>query len=155
MGEVRVDVVVSNPGTGVQSKGVSALADTGATLSVIPAEILQQLGISTLRRISLVLADGRRAERDVGEAAVAVNGESVPCRVVVGQAGDATLLGLTVLEQLGLAVGPVQRCLVPTDFLLYWSALAASSLKPDPPTTNRRLRASARGSARPRHGAGD
>ena len=119
MGEVRVDVVVSNPRTGVQSQGVTALADTGATLSVIPAEILHQLGISTLRRISLVLADGRRAERDVGEAAVAVNGESVPCRVVFGQAGDATLLGLTVLEQLGLAVGPVQRRLVPTDFLLY------------------------------------
>ena len=118
MGEVRVDVVVSNPRTGVQSQGVTALADTGATLSVIPAEILHQLGISTLRRISLVLADGRRAERDVGEAAVAVNGESVPCRVVFGQAGDATL-GLTVLEQLGLAVDPVQRRLVSTDFLLY------------------------------------
>jgi hypothetical protein len=29
------------------------------------------------------------------------------------------LLGLTVLEQLGLAVDPVQRRLVPTDFLLY------------------------------------
>src|SRR2546425_7562477 len=72
MGEVRVDVVVSNPRTGVQSQGVTALADTGATLSVIPAEILHQLGISTLRRISLVLADGRRADRDVGEAAVAV-----------------------------------------------------------------------------------
>ena len=119
MGEVRVDVVVSNPRTGVQSQGVTALADTGATLSVIPAEILHQLGISTLRRISLVLADGRRADRDVGEAAVAANGESVPCRVVFGQAGDATLLGLTVLEQLGLAVDPVQRRLVSTDFLLY------------------------------------
>jgi len=33
--------------------------------------------------------------------------------------GDAALLGLTVLEQLGLAVDPVQRRLVPTDFLLY------------------------------------
>ena len=29
------------------------------------------------------------------------------------------LLGLTALEQLGLAVDPVQRRLVPTDFLLY------------------------------------
>ena|SRR3989454_3780623 len=119
MGEVRVDVVVSNPRTGAQSEGVTALADTGATLTVIPADILRRLGISTLRRISLVLADGRRAERDVGDAAVAVNGEAVPCRVVFGEAGDAILLGLTVLEQLGLAVDPVQRRLVPTDFLLY------------------------------------
>src|SRR3989442_13873950 len=126
MGEVRVDVVVSNPRTGVQSQGVTALADTGATLTVIPAEILHQLGISTLRRISLVLADGRRAERDVGEAAVAVNGESVPCRVVFGQDGEATLLGLTVLEQPCLAVDPVQCRLVSQEFFFYFSSLARS-----------------------------
>ena len=68
--------------------------------------------------ISLLLADGRRAERGVGDAEVAVNGESVPGRVVFGESGDAVLLGLTVLE-LGLAVDRVQRRLVPTDFLLY------------------------------------
>ena len=69
--------------------------------------------------MSLVLADGRRAQRDVCDAAVAVNAESVSCRVVFGEPGDAVLLGLTVLEQLGLAVDPVQRRLMPTDFLLY------------------------------------
>jgi hypothetical protein len=42
-----------------------------------------------------------------------------PCRVVFGESGDAVLLGLTALEQLGLAVDPVQRRLVPADFLLY------------------------------------
>ena len=119
MGEVRVDIVVVNPQTGARSEEVTALADTGATLSVIPGEILHGLGVRRLRTISLVLADGRRAERDVGEAAVAVNGESVPSRVVFGEPGDAVQLGLTVLEQLGLAVDPVQRRLVPTDFLLY------------------------------------
>ena len=86
---------------------------------MIPGNILQQLGIRKVRKVSLVLADGRRAERDVGEAAVGVNGESVPCRVIFGESGDAVLLGLTVLEQLRLAVDPVQRRLIPTDFLLY------------------------------------
>ncbi len=119
MGEVRVEIVVVNPRTGAQSEEITALADTGPTLSVIPREILQRLGIQTLRTVSLVLADGRRAERGVGDAAVSVNGEAVPCRVVFGETGDAVLLGLTALEQLGLAVDPVQRRLVPTDFLLY------------------------------------
>ena len=119
MGEVRVEIVVMNPRTGARSEEVTALADTGATLTVVPAEILRRLGVQKLRAVFLALADGRRAERDVGEAAVAVNGESVPCRVVFGEPGDAVLLGLTVLEQLGLAVDPVQRRLVPTDFLLY------------------------------------
>jgi predicted aspartyl protease len=66
-----------------------------------------------------VLADGRRARRHVGEAAVAVNGESVPCHVVFGESGDTVLLGLTVLEKAGFAVDPVQRRLVPREFLLY------------------------------------
>lgn len=119
MGEVRVPIVIVNPRTGARSGELTALADTGATLTVVPGEVLRALGVAPLRRVSLVLADGRRAHRDVGEAHVAVDGESVPCRVVFGEPGDATLLGLTVLEQLGLAVDPVSRRLVPTDFLLY------------------------------------
>lgn len=119
MGEVRVQIIIINPRTDARSEEITALADTGATLSVLPGEVLQRLGIEKVRAVSPVLADGRRAQRDVGEAAVGVNGESVPCRVVFGESGDATLLGLTVLEQLGLAVDPVRRRLVPTDFLLY------------------------------------
>ncbi len=119
MGEVRVQIVVVNPRTGTQSEEITALADTGATLTIIPGETLRHLGVQKVRTISLTLADGRRVQRDVGEAAVRVNGESVPCRVIFGESGDASLLGLTVLEQLGLAVDPVQRRLTPTDFLLY------------------------------------
>lgn len=119
MGEVRVEIEVINPRTGAASEGITALADTGATLSVIPAPLLESLGIEKGRTVSLVLADGRRAQRSVGDAVVAVNGDAAPCRVVFGEADDAALLGLTVLEQLGLAVDPVQRRLVPADFLLY------------------------------------
>jgi predicted aspartyl protease len=118
MGEVRVEVAVINPRTGMRSEGITALADTGATLTVVPGSLLERLEIDKTRTIVLVLADGRRVQRHVGDAAVAVDGDAAPCRVVFGEAGDATLLGLTVLEQLGLAVDPVQR-LVPADFLLY------------------------------------
>lgn len=68
MGEVRVHIVVVNPRSGARSEEVTALADTGATLTVVPGEILRHLGIVPVRRVSLVLADGRRAQRDVGEA---------------------------------------------------------------------------------------
>jgi clan AA aspartic protease len=126
MGDVRVQVTVVNPRTGARSEEITALADTGATLTVVPGSLLETLGIEKIRSVVLVLADGRRAARDVGDAVVAVNGDSTPCRVVFGQPEDAALLGLTVLEQLGLAVDPVQRRLVSTDFLLYSSALFAN-----------------------------
>lgn len=119
MGEVRVAITVLNPATVARSDEIIALADTGATLTVIPADVLTAVGIERLREVTLVLADGRRAARYVGDAAVTVDDDSTPCRVVFGELGDAVLLGLTVLEQLGLAVDPVQRRLVSTDFLLY------------------------------------
>lgn len=119
MGEVRVQITVINLRTGARSEEITALADTGATLTVVPGSLLENLAIEKVRRVSLVLADGRQAARDVGDAIVAVNGDAAPCRIVFGQPGDAALLGLTVLEQLGLAVDPVQRRLIPTDFLLY------------------------------------
>ena len=119
MGQVNVQIAIVNPRTGARSEEFVALADTGATLCVIPAAALESVGIDRLRRVSLVFADGRRATRDVGDAVVTVNEDATPCRVVFGESGDASLLGLTALEQLGLAVDPVQRRLISTDFLLY------------------------------------
>ena len=119
MGEVRVEIAAVNPRTGARSPVVVALADTGATLTVMAGPMLDRIGIERLRSVTLGLADGRRQERDVGDATVAVNGDAVPCRVVLGESTDAARLGLTVLEQLGLAVDPVPRRLVPADVLLY------------------------------------
>jgi clan AA aspartic protease len=119
MGQVNVQITIVNPRTGVRSEEFTALADTGATLCVIPAVLLESVGIDRLRPVSLVFADGRRATRDVGDAVVTVNDDATSCRVVFGESGDASLLGLAALEQLGLAVDPVQRRLIPTDFLLY------------------------------------
>jgi clan AA aspartic protease len=119
MGEVRVPIVVENPRTGARSDELTALADTGATLTVVPATTLHRVGIDPTGAVAVVLADGRRVSRRVGSAVIAIDGDSVPCRVLFGEPDDAVLLGLTVLEQLGLAVDPVQRRLVPTDFLLY------------------------------------
>jgi clan AA aspartic protease len=119
MGQVRVPILVENPRTGARSEELIALADTGATLTVVPDSALRGLGIEPIARVTVVLADGRRGSRRVGNAVIAINGESTPCRVLFGEADDAVLLGLTVLEQLGLAVDPVQRRLIPTDFLLY------------------------------------
>lgn len=122
MGEVYVPIVVVNPRTGERSEEIVALADTGATLPLIPATLLKSVGIHSTGTIGVVLADGRRATRTIGDAVVAVQGASTPCRVVFGEERDAALLGLTVLEQLGLTVDPIERRLVPRDFLLYTAA---------------------------------
>jgi predicted aspartyl protease len=118
MGEVNVPIVVVNPRSGVRSEPITVVADTGATLTVVPGSVLEGLGVEKAHRASFVFGDGRRASRDVGNAVVEVDGEATVCRIVFGESEDAAVLGLTALEQLGLAVDPVQRRLVSADFRL-------------------------------------
>ena len=117
VGEVHVEIAVTNPRTGARAGQIMALADTGATLPVISRSLLESLGIDRVGSVIGILADGREVTRDVGLAVVTVNAESIPCRVVFGEPEDAAILGLTVLEQLGLTVDPARRSLVPGRFL--------------------------------------
>jgi clan AA aspartic protease len=119
VGEVYAPVTVINPQTGAQSESITALVDTGATLAMLPGALLERLGIRKLRTVTLALADGRRVARAVGDAVISLDVDATSCRVVFGQPEDPALLGLTVLEQLGLVVDPVEHRLVPRDYLLY------------------------------------
>jgi len=118
MGEVYVPVEIANMLTGARSRRIRMLADTGATLSIIPWPILERLGIETTGSVRFMLADGRRTTRRTGHAIITINGDSAPCRVVFGRAGDTALIGVTLLEQLGLGVDPVRRRLVPAPIRL-------------------------------------
>jgi predicted aspartyl protease len=119
MGEVKVTIELrSLSGNGGTPQVVETLADTGATLTLLPAALLRAAGVSPETSLKLQLADGRIAERKAGHAWIAVQGQSTAVRVVFGEEGDAALLGLTVLEQLGLAVDPVKRSLIQSTFHL-------------------------------------
>jgi clan AA aspartic protease len=102
-----------------KSVDCEVLADTGATLTLLPPDVVQRLGLQAQKDVEFSLADGRSLRRPVGVALIGINGDAVPARVIFGQPGGASLLGLTVLEQLGLAVDPVARRLVPAKLLLY------------------------------------
>lgn len=120
MGETRVTIQVKSlSANGATGEPVEVLADTGATLTLLPAALLQRAGVKAEDRVVVQLADGRTAERHVGNAWITVEGHSTPVRVMFGEASDSALLGLTALEQLGLAVDPVARRLIPAKFILY------------------------------------
>ena len=92
---------------------LDALVDTGATYVTVPASQLSALGIEPTERRTFVLADGRRAEYDIGFAMVSLDCRRAPTLVVFGDEGSAPLLGAVALESLGLAVDPVARRLIP------------------------------------------
>lgn len=78
---------------GQQSLEIEALVDTGASYTVVPAHLLNDLGVSPMDKIGLVPADGRPVEYDIGEARATIDGKSIPTLVVFGKDNAPALLG--------------------------------------------------------------
>ena len=67
MGIFRVPLHVGNPGNG-HSETVQALVDTGATFSMMPASLLQRLGIEAVRSATFRIASGETVDYPTGVA---------------------------------------------------------------------------------------
>ena len=94
------------------------LVDTGAFFSVVPASVLEALGVSRMERQTFQLADGTRRTYEVGEATFAFGGRPATSKVVFAPEGVTPLLGALTLESLGLMVDPVTRELLPMRLML-------------------------------------
>jgi clan AA aspartic protease len=103
---------------GQQFIELEALVDTGATYTVLPKELLTQLGIEQAGQRTFELGDDRIVEYPIGYARMRLNGDQTIVLVVFGAEGTDPLLGTTVLERLSLAVDPVHQRLIPVPALL-------------------------------------
>jgi predicted aspartyl protease len=113
MGSFRVDLELENPARpGVRRMVRSALVDTGAELSWVPAEILESLGVERNNQWHFRQGDGTVLERWTGTVLVRVAGKQAGDEVVFGAPGDLTLVGSRTLEGLNFRVEPVTKQLV-------------------------------------------
>ena len=92
---------------------IEALVDTGASFTMVPANLLDELGVSPADKVTLELADGRRVEYDMGRAMASIGGRTEATLVVFGEENTDPLLGAYTLEGLRLAVDPVHGRLIP------------------------------------------
>jgi len=112
-GTFRVDIEIENPSLpGSRVRLGDVLVDTGAELSWIPSEVLEQLGIARRKEMRFRQADGTVLSRWTGSAWVYTGGTSATDDVVFGQQGDLVLLGARSLEGLNLRIDPVSKTLV-------------------------------------------
>ncbi len=116
MGTFSVDLWVGNIFTDAGTT-VSALVDTGATNSMLPASFLRELGIEPVESRTARVADGRRVEFQTAWARFSAQGRNAVARVAFGPE-DECLLGATTLEDLGMVVDPVDQRLIVQDDLL-------------------------------------
>ena len=98
---------------GGRSLDLDALVDTGAFHTMVPARLLEELGVARTGSIELQFADGRTERHGAGHAWATVDGRREPTRVVFGGDDSLVLLGAYTLEGLNLAVDPVNQRLLP------------------------------------------
>src|SRR5260370_15749033 len=91
MGMFEVKVKLANLAALGRTEEVSLLVDTGATLSWIPREILEKLGVVAFSRLPFTLADGHRLERDTTAVLMTVDGRKGAVQVAFGEAGGGGL----------------------------------------------------------------
>ena len=109
---------VANPAEPTQRERVRFLIDSGAIYSVVPALVLKKLGIKPVGQEEFQLANGDAIVRKKGGALFKFKERVGVATVVFGEEGDYTLLGLTTLEALGLALDPLKRELRPLPLIL-------------------------------------
>ena len=115
MGTFSVMVSVGNPNGGDQVE-IEALVDTGASDSMFPASLLENLRLEPRSRVDYALADGTEVRFGRGQAVINIDGRDGICPVIFGPEGDDNcLIGGTTLQILMFSVDPVNEVLAPTN----------------------------------------
>lgn len=116
MGTFSVPVRIQGPSGEIRT--LDALVDTGATYTLLPGHVLEQLGVQPIDHVMFQLADERTVEYPIGEVRIQVDGRQRTAVVIFGPREATPLLGATTLELCNLAVDPVGKRLVPVPGLL-------------------------------------
>jgi predicted aspartyl protease len=118
MGLTVLEIGVGNPANPEVVRLVEFLVDSGATYSVVPSPLLEELKIKPIAEQSFRLADGSKITRKKGVAIFKYGDQIGGADVIFGEEDDSTLLGAFTLEALGLALDPFKRELRPLPMIL-------------------------------------
>ncbi len=124
MGEVRVKVKLTNAfDESLERRGkiskkeirtyeADALVDTGAVSSVVPLNVMKQLGVLSIGSRIAEYADGRKDRVDLTEPIVfdIIGRETIESAMVLG---DEVIIGQTVLEVIDMFVDCINQKLIP------------------------------------------
>lgn len=114
MGKVIERLKVTNVFDESKSAVVDAVVHTGATMLVLPLDLVQRLGLRRVRQVNVRYANNHVETKWIyGIAAVELQGRLGNFDVVAEESGSQPLVGQMVLEELDLIVNPKTRSLSP------------------------------------------
>ena len=105
-----LDVVLVAQPQGNRSNSVAGFVDTGADASIVPLDLLEQIGARyvTEQRVRSYFGEARNVRAYLVD--VVIDGITLPGIEVVGDVGYETLIGRDVLNRLRLVLdGPRQQ----------------------------------------------
>ncbi|MCY4558151.1 MAG: aspartyl protease family protein [Chloroflexi bacterium] len=111
VGTFRVDFTLRNRVDG-RERTLNGLVDTGASYTVVPEHILDELGIPRDEVELFSLADGSVQELAIGRAEMQLDGRIRDVYVVFGTSREKILLGAMALEAFALAADAKNRKLI-------------------------------------------
>jgi large subunit ribosomal protein L1 len=117
MGHVDINVGLGTPDRS-RFVEIQASVDTGATFTMIPRRILDDLGIRPVDTALFQLADGSSATKEVGEVPLRFDDKVRTTMCLFGDDGQPALIGVVTLEQFLLGVDTVNGRLIPIPGLL-------------------------------------
>lgn len=114
MGKVVERVKITNLLDPSRSLEVDAIIDTGATMLVLPQELVDKLGLKKMREVKVRYANNKTETKAVyGVATVEIQGRAGEFNVLAESEGFQPLIGQIILEQLDLIVDPRSKRVVP------------------------------------------
>ena len=106
------------PKDGGRLEEISALVDMGSIYTMLPADFLEDMGITPQKTSDFELADGREVQLGMADVLIRLNAEERIRVCIFGPVDCQPLLGADTLEGFGLMADPVNCRLVPARLFL-------------------------------------
>ena len=117
VGTFSVDFVIRNRNSR-QARSLRGVVDTGASYTMIPAQILDELGLERDETLLFSFADGSRRELSIGWAEMELQGHRRNVYVMFGVDSRKILLGAMALETFGMAADAKNHRLIPAELTI-------------------------------------
>lgn len=104
MGDVYLELTITNDADTERQKDVSFLVDTGAFRSWIPKPLADEIGIRKVGTVRVELATGQKARVPYGLCKFVYEGEIINGMVIIGSSKTEPLVGTHVLQELCLTI---------------------------------------------------
>lgn len=104
--------------SGMDRRELNGVVDTGSSFVIVPAQVLDDMGVEKDEEALFRLADGSVREMFLGETLLDLQGRTKTVQVVFGPDTRKVLLGAMALEAFGLAADAKNHRLIPAELTL-------------------------------------